>query len=55
MAMKSRSCKVLRMEKVKRVVEEGTSHHINAESIISGESTPSEFPIVKNAVKFLLK
>lgn len=31
------------------------SRHVNVESLMSRESTPSEFPLVKSAVRFLLK
>jgi hypothetical protein len=34
--------------------EKEYSDHANPESIVSGESTPSEFPMVKSAVRFLL-
>ena len=35
--------------------ESNNRQNFSPESIISRESTPSEFPLVKNAVKFLLK
>ena len=51
--MKSQTQKNLKTNIIKSN-DDRLSNQYNPESIISRESTPSEFPLVKNAVKFLL-
>ncbi|CAI2358812.1 unnamed protein product [Moneuplotes crassus] len=53
MLMKSQTQKNFKNSIIKSN-DERLSNQYNPESIISRESTPSEFPLVKNAVKFLL-
>ena len=54
--LKSKSVgEIKRQSKKKRKDNDQNSNNLNSDYFMSRGSTPSEFPFVKNAVKFLLK